>query len=119
MPEVVSTSDTPELTTHTCDETLNLYHIDNFDVGDLNDRVDSLELSPNLIESPPEVLTNFDPMTDSKPPSSFDVIILDGMAVLHILDPRGSSTFQEFLDNVFCPISFTSYRQPNDLTYGS
>jgi len=41
--------------------------------------------------------------TDAEPPSFFDIIVLDGMAVLHFVDPRRSSTFEEFAHSIFLP----------------
>ena len=60
----------------------------------------SLRYLQSLSDTP---LTIVDPATDAEPPSSLDVIVLDGMTVLHFLDPRGSSTFEEFAHNVFLP----------------
>ena len=108
VPEVASTSDSPGAagtsdTPGADDETLDPCDFDDLDI-DLNDRVDVLEVSPDVLESLSDIPTTLvDPVTDAEPPSSFDVIVLDGMAVLHFLDPRGSSTFQEFADNVFLP----------------
>ena len=80
---------------------------DDLDI-DLNDRAPVLEVSPDVPELPLSHIpsTQFAPGIDAQPPSSFDVIVLDGMAVIYFLDPRGSSTFLEFAEKVFLPYLF-------------
>jgi len=86
-------------------ETLNPYDFDDLDI-DLSERIDVLEVPSDILESQSDTPTTIvDPTTDAEPPSSFDVNVLDGMAVLHFLDPRGSSTFEEFAHNAFLPAS--------------
>ena len=98
-PGAVGISDSPGVD----NDTLDPYDFDDLDI-DLNDRIDVYEVPSDILESQSDTPTTIvDPATDAEPPSSFDVIVLDGMAVLHFLDPRGSSTFEEFAHNVFLP----------------
>ena len=60
--------------------------------------------------------TTVDPATDAEPPSSFDVIVLDGMAVLHFLDQYRSSSFEELLTTFSCHTS-RSFGTHNGLTW--
>lgn len=51
----------------------------------------------------PEVLTSLETANETEPPSTFDVKVLDGTAVLHFLPTAGIATFRDYARKVFLP----------------
>eukprot|EP00745_Piridium_sociabile_P022185 TRINITY_DN34414_c0_g1_i9.p1 TRINITY_DN34414_c0_g1~~TRINITY_DN34414_c0_g1_i9.p1 ORF type:complete len:253 (-),score=52.80 TRINITY_DN34414_c0_g1_i9:375-1133(-) len=96
--EALSTTDSAE-----CDDDVESSDLRDFDI----EKTDNIEVG----EVPPDVLMSLsdasaiqpDCADKLEPPSMFDVTVLDGMAVLHFLDPRGSTTFEDFANSVFLP----------------
>ncbi|KAJ8043846.1 hypothetical protein HOLleu_11123 [Holothuria leucospilota] len=50
-----------------------------------------------------DLLTKLEQTNQNDPPSSFDVKVLDGAAVVHLLSTNNVSTFDEYADKVFVP----------------
>ena len=77
--------------------------MDDFDAEAAHE-IDVLKVPPQVLMSLSDVSTTYAASApEVEPPGSFDVPILDGMAILHFLDPRGSLTFEDFANNVFLP----------------
>ena len=56
-----------------------------------------------VLELAPETLTSLEEPSDSDMPNSFDVKVLVGAAVVHLLSATGVRTFEDYASDVFLP----------------
>lgn len=60
--------------------------------------------SIKVLEVQPDIVAALEKSTsETQPPSTFDVKVLDGAAVVHFLSTSGITTFEEYADVVFLP----------------
>ena len=54
-----------------------------------------------ILELEPETMTSLDKETGTDVPSTFHVKVFDGAALMHILLPRNTKTYEDYANDVF------------------
>ncbi|KAG0713410.1 hypothetical protein GWK47_016295 [Chionoecetes opilio] len=57
----------------------------------------------NVLELGPELMTSLEEPVEADLPSTFDVKVLNGAAVVHLLQPFGVKTFEDYANDIFIP----------------
>lgn len=76
---------------------------DTTELAEALEQLDEDEQHPEMIilDAPPELLSSLEKTSENDLPDTFDVKVLDGVAVVHLLPVSGVKTFEDYAADMF------------------